>query len=357
MRTRLLVAGIFSSLFVVLGALSGTAEAQTVPVVRLAPAVTTEPVANDPDDPAIWRNAAAPEKSRIIGTNKVSATEGGALYVFDLQGKICQVVRGLDRPNNVDVKQGVVWGNETIDIAAVTERNAKMVRVYRIAPETGFLTELGRFPVFVSENGEDAAPMGIALYKRATDSALFAFVGRKSGPATGYLWQYRLTRNVSGGLDATKVRAFGDYSGKKEIEAIAVDEAAGRVYYADERFGIHVWNADPDAPDAAKEIATFAKTDFQGDHEGIAVLPTGAKDGFIVSTDQIPGDSRYRLFSRQDYQEIAVLKGGADETDGIEICAEPLGSRFPNGVLVVMNSGPRNFLIYDLRDVLKAPKK
>lgn len=332
---------------------AGAAGAQNPPVIALKPVIATETVANDPDDPAIWRNVAAPENSRIIGTNKVSAKEGGALYVFDLDGKIRQIVRGLDRPNNVDVKQGVVWGSETIDIAAVTERNAKVVRVYRIAADTGYLTELGRFPVFVGETGEAAAPMGIGLYQRPSDKALFAIVGRKTGPKSGYLWQYRLTRDVNGSLKAAKIRDFGDYSGKKEIEAIAVDDTQGRIYYSDELYGVHVWPADPDATDAGKEIALFARRDFKGDHEGVALLPQGEKGGFVLATDQISGNSRYRVFLRGgDYREIAILTGGADQTDGIEICAEPLGSRFPNGILVVMNSGPRNFLIYDLRDIL-----
>ena len=38
---------------------------------------------------------------------------------------------------------------------------------------------------------------------------------------------------------------------------VAVDDALGFVYYSDERFGIRKYRADPDAPDAATELASF----------------------------------------------------------------------------------------------------
>jgi 3-phytase len=42
-----------------------------------------------------------------------------------------------------------------------------------------------------------------------------------------------------------------------------------------------------------------------------------------------------------------VVRGGADSTDGIEVTSAPLGSRFPHGLLVAMNSRGRNFLLFD----------
>ena len=48
---------------------------------------------------------------------------------------------------------------------------------------------------------------------------------------------------------------------------------------------------------------------------------------------------------------IKCVRGGADATDGIEAVSAPLGPQFPNGLLVVMNSGPKNFLIYRWEDL------
>src|SRR5687767_11274914 len=66
--------------------------------------VTTDAVAEDSDDPAIWIHPTDPSKSLIIGTDK-----GGGLYTFNLQGKILsdRTKTGLSRPNNIDIEQRV----------------------------------------------------------------------------------------------------------------------------------------------------------------------------------------------------------------------------------------------------------
>ena len=67
-------------------------------------------------------------------------------------------------------------------------------------------------------------PMGIALYTNPADKKIYAIVGRKTGPVDGtYLWQYLLEADAKGVVKVSLVRKFGYYSGKKEIESIAVD--------------------------------------------------------------------------------------------------------------------------------------
>ncbi len=324
-------------------------------LVDLQPAVATEPVGEDPDDPAVWIHPKDPSRSLILGTDKTAAP-AGALFVFGLDGKIRQTISGLDRPNNVDVEYGLRLAGRPVDIAVVTERYRSRLRIYRIAPDGSGLTELspGGLPVFEGQTGEAAAPMGIALYKRPRDGAVFAVVGRKTGPREGYLWQYRLEDRGAGGVRAVKVREFGRFSGRGEIEAIAVDDELGYVYYADEGDGIHKWHADPDHPDAAAELAHFGRDGFRGDREGIAIYPQPGGKGYIVCTDQLPANSEYRLYRREgapgrphDHSElVAVIRGNADATDGIEASSRPLGDRFPAGILVAMNSGGKNFLVF-----------
>ena len=101
--------------------------------------------------------------------------------------------------------------------------------------------------------------MGVALYRRPKDGAIFAIVGRKNGPKSGYLWQYRLEDDGRGNVRALKIREFGQFSGTGEIEAIAVDDELGYVYYADEGNGIHKWHADPDHPRLPTSWHTSAK--------------------------------------------------------------------------------------------------
>jgi 3-phytase len=222
-----------------------------VAVQRATPTVVTERVVHDSDDPAIWIHPEDPSQSLILGTDK---DVDGALYAFDLSGRVVGRVSDLKRPNNVDIELGLTLGGVATDIAVLTERYANSIRVFTLPdllPVDG-----GGIEVFVGE--EQRAPMGISLYKRPSDGVIYAVVGRKEGPLEGYLWQYRLEDDGTGTVKGTKVREFGAYSGGKEIEAIAVDDALGYVYYSDELLGVHKYRADPDAADAGTELALFA---------------------------------------------------------------------------------------------------
>jgi 3-phytase len=254
-------------------------------------------------------------------------------------------------------------------VAVATERLARRLRIFRIDPAEGRLVDLGGVPVLEGQEGEAGAPMGLALYQRARDGALFVIVSPKEGPRQNYLWQYRLVDSGGGRIGARFVRRFGNFSAttvreENEIESVAVDDALGYVYYSDEADGIHKWHADPDHPDAGRELAHFARSGFRGDREGIAIyaLPDGT--GYIVGTDQLDEDSEYHVYSREgapgnphDHsREIAVLRGGADATDGIEISSSPLGPGLPSGALVAMNSATRNFLVFRWQDIAPVVK-
>ena len=327
----------------------------------IRPAVTTDTVGTDPDDPAIWVNAKNPERSLILGTDKAAAPYG-ALFVFGLDGKTRSKIEGLDRPNNVDVAYGLILGKNKVDIAVVTERGQHRLRVYRMDSASGRLTEIGQVKVFEGEQGERGAPMGIALYRRSQDGAIFAIVSRKTGPDDGYLWQYGLLDDGEGGVRGQLVRKFGKYSGTKEIEAVMVDSQLGYVYYADERFGIRKYYADPDHADGARELAIFGKEGFEGDREGIALYAREDGTGYIICTDQKARNSAYRIYRREgirtnpnDHSElVTVVRGGADSTDGIEATSAALGAQFPVGMLVAMNSHPRNFLIFNWNTVAES---
>jgi 3-phytase len=323
----------------------------------------TAPLANDPDDPAIWVHPRDPARSLILGTMKVAAP-AGAIVAFGMDGQIRQVITGIDRPNNIDVEYGLPIGGRATDIAVATERLRRQLRIFRIEPADGRLVDLGGVPILDGQEGELGAPMGIGLYRRPRDGAVFAIVSPKEGRREGYLWQYRLEDAGGGRVKATFVRRFGNFSAttvreENEIEAVSVDDELGYVYYADEADGIHKWHADPDHPDAGRELAHFARSGFRGDREGIGIYALPGGTGYIVTTDQLDGDSEYHVYAREgaagnphDHtREIAVLRGGADATDGIEVSSRPLGPGLPKGALIAMNSEPRNFLVFRWQDI------
>lgn len=314
----------------------------------IQPRVVTQPTKHDTDDPALWLNPADPAQSLIVGTDKDT---DGALYVYDLDGKIVRTVPGLKRPNNVDIGYGLLLGGKPVDIAVTTERERQRLRIYRL-PE---MENVERGDLVVFDGDPTRAPMGIALYRRPRDGAMFAFVGGKSGPAEGYLAQYRLADDGRGQVKMTLVRQFGRYSGAKEIEAIAVDAELGYVYYSDETVGVRKYAADPDAPDASRELALFATRGFASDHEGISIYKVDAAAGYILVSDQQA--NRFRIYPREGApgrpHEHALLKTvpvAAIESDGSEVTSASLGPKFPHGLLVAMSNG-RVFHYYAWEDI------
>jgi 3-phytase len=333
----------------VLAALHWAAVAADQPPVQ--PRVITAKVKHDADDPAIWIHPTNPQESLILGTDKHS---DGGLTAFNLGGHPVREVRGLKRPNNVDVAQGLKLDGKPTDIAVLTERGAQRLRVFRL-PDLAPL-ENGGLTVFGGDT--QRAPMGIALYRRPADDALFAIVSGKSGPKEGYLWQYRLTDDGSGRVRMVKVREFGRFQGGREIEAIAVDAALGFVYYSDEGFGVHKYLADPEAPGAEKELAVFATTGFKEDHEGISIYARSDGTGYLLISDQQA--DLFRIYPREglpgrphEHPQLSSVKLSTHDSDGSDLTTAVLHPRFPNGLLVAM-SADRTYHYYSWRDIALA---
>ena len=315
------------------------------------PVVVTDPVRYDTDDPAIWVNPADPAKSLVLGTDKDS---DGGLYVFDLQGKEVpgKTVHGLKRPNNVDLAYGLKLGGQPTDFALVTERETGKLRAFRL-PDMKPLDH-GNLDVFVGAAAGDRLPMGIAIYTRPTDGAQFAVVSRKTGPKAGYLAEYRLADDGTGQIKMALVRTFGTFSGKKEIESVAVDNELGFIYYSDEGVGVRKYYADPARGN--QELALFAQTGFTEDHEGISIYKTGPKTGYILVSDQ--GASQFRLFPRQgtaanphEHPELKMVKVAAHFSDGSDATSVALNQQFPHGMFVAMSDN-KTFHYYRWEDIL-----
>ena len=333
--------------------------------IAVKAAYATASLSHEPDDPAIWVHPSDPAKSLIIGTMKAAAPDG-AIVVFGVDGSTRQVIAGIDRPNNVDVEYDFHLSDGSVDIVVATERLQRRLRVFRVDAAEGRLIDLGGIPILEEQQGEAGAPMGIALYRRRRDSAIFAIVSPKTGPPDGYLWQYQLFETAPGRIGARFVRRFGRFSAMllrpdNEIEAVAVDDELGYVYYADEADGIHKWHADADHPDAGRELAHFGRTGFRGDREGIAIYTAAGGTGYLVCTDQLDQNSEYHIYRREgapgnphDHAEVAVFRGGADATDGLEISSRPLGPGLSSGVMIAMNHTARNFLVFGWSDVAAA---
>jgi len=314
----------------------------------VVPTVVTEQTEFDTDDPAIWIHPTDPSQSLILGTDK---EVGGGLYLYDLAGKIVKKVTGLERPNNVDIAYGLEINGKKVDIAIATERKAHKIRVYSLPDLTPI--DNGGISIFEGETGEgEREGMGISIYtkKDSLGSSIYAIVGRKTGPSGSYLWQYKITAGADGIAKGEVVRKFGTYSGKKEIEAIAVDNELGYVYYSDETVGVRKYYADPEKKDDT-ELAFFAQQDVKSDHEGIAIYKITDSTGYILLSNQ--QNNSFVVYPREgdsgnanSYTKLADIPVSAIECDGAEATSLNLGGKFPNGMLVAMSNG-KVFHYYD----------
>jgi 3-phytase len=302
----------------------------------LKPTTVTEKTPHDTDDPAIWIHPTDATKSLIVGTDKEI---GGGLYVYDLDGKIVTSFINMDRPNNVDIAYGLLLNGTKVDIAVTTERKKNRIRIFSL-PD---LKPIDNGGIEVFENEIDRDPMGVALYAKPSDNSIFAIVGRKTGPSGTYLWQYELKDSGNGTVIGKLVRKFANFSGKKEIEAIAVDNELGYVYCSDEQSGIRKYYADP-AKNDNTEIAFFGQNDFKSDNEGIAIYKKTASTGYLLVSNQQA--NTFVVYSREgvngnpkEHKKIAEFPTSTIECDGADVTSVNLGSNYPNGMFVAMSNG------------------
>lgn len=323
-----------------------TLQSTTIAPDAVKPVVVTEKVVFDTDDPAIWINRSNPSESVIVGTDK--ETDGG-LYIFNLQGKIINRISGLKRPNNVDVAYDMMLGGKLFDIAATTERESNKLRFFSVPdlkPVDG-----GGLEVFTGEF--ERGPMGVSFYKRTLDNTLYVIVGRKNGPAEGYLWQYKVIDD-NGQIALQLVRKFGKFSGKKEIESIAVDQFLGYIYYSDEQVGIRKYYADPDKGN--KELALFGQGEYKADNEGISIYTLDDTTGYILVSNQ--SNSSFNIYPREGtnnnphlHHRVAEVPVSTQESDGSEVTSISLPG-FEGGLFVAM-SADKTFQYYRWTDIAK----
>src|SRR5690606_8983677 len=143
-------------------------------------------------------------------------------------------------------------------------------------------------------------------------------------PTAGYLHQYRLVDDGTGQLRGIFTRAFGTWSGREEIEAIAVDDELGYVYYSDETYGIRKYHADPLAEDADQMLAEFGHADFAEDHEGLSIYKRDDGTGYLLASNQQA--NRFNIYAREgspdDVHQHTLLGSvplATDESDGSDI--------------------------------------
>ena len=133
-----------------------------LPTALVTAKLETQPVAtmeDAADDPAIWRNAANPVHSLIIGTDKRAG-----VHVYDLQGRQVGSTPS-PRLNNVDLRD--VGGSIGVLVAASDRQDLAQAQMalFRLDTSAKKLVPLVTLPVGPGE------AYGMCLWQRASDKA------------------------------------------------------------------------------------------------------------------------------------------------------------------------------------------
>ncbi|MFE1299310.1 phytase [Streptomyces sp. NPDC058731] len=374
----------------------------------------------DADDPAIWRNAADPDRSLVVATAKQ-----GGLRVYDLDARLVQSLPAPapahpgDAPgrfNNVDLVHGMRLAGKRADFAVTTDRGNDRLRVYRIDPAApnGPLTDVtdpAAPPVFSADQTEiddQRTAYGLATWTDPATGRSYALVSRRERTTLALL---ELTPTADGRVGYRTVRTLDLPSSFRlpdgtswspcaepgelpQVEGMVVDPANGTLYAGQEDVGIWRLRADlsgkPVLVDKVREYGVPATYDeaseecvagrdpgFGGkrltaDVEGLTLVSEPGGDGYLLASSQ--GDDTFAAYDREVAEDNEYEGGfrvtpasatldGSEECDGADALNQPLGRRFPHGLLVVQDGhdapgdGDRaatNFKFVDLGEVLDA---
>ncbi|MEU2212080.1 phytase [Streptomyces hygroscopicus] len=380
---------------------------------------------SDADDPAIWRNAADPDRSLVIATAKK-----GGLRVYGLDARLVQSLPAPRPPaeddapgrfNNVDLVAGLKTPTGRADVAVVSDRGSDRLRIYRIdpskpgAPLTD-ITDPAAAPVFSADQAEindQRTAYGLATWQDKATGRSYALVSQRKRTRLALV---ELTPTARGTVDYREVRTLDlpasfrlpdgttwspctEPGELPQVEGMVVDPATGTLYAGQEDVGIWRLRADltdkpvlvekvreygvPGVYDKTTEECTpgadpgFGGKRLTADVEGLTLFQEPDGDGYLFASSQ--GDSTFALYDREVSEDNEYEGGfrvgaasatldGSEECDGAAVLNAPLGSRYPNGMLVVQDGhetpevpdgegGTRtatNFKFVDLGDVMDA---
>ena len=316
-----------------------------LPTASVKAKLETQPVAtmeDAADDPAIWRNAANPVHSLIIGTDKRAG-----VHVYDLQGRQVGSTPS-PRLNNVDLRD--VGGSIGVLVAASDRQDLAQAQMalFRLDTSAKKLVPLVTLPVGPGE------AYGMCLWQRASDKALFGFVVLKDGRIDQVAID--LNTAIPSGKVVRSVK-LGTQS-----EGCVVDDRTGILYVAEEDVGLWKFDAAPDGANVPTAIAKADGKQIVMDAEGVALAPIGTDGGYVIVSSQ--GDNAYAVYKLPEANYVGRFRindgaiDGVQETDGIELMLGDFGPNFSGGLFVAQDGDnmpeTQNFKLVDWAEIKRA---
>lgn len=346
----------------------------------------------DADDPAIWIDEDHPGRSIVVGTAK-----NGGLDAYRLTGQRIQHVATPPAPgpahepgrfNNVDVLQDVEIGGDDRDLAIVSDRGRDQLRFYEIDDDAVArgrpLTDVTArsaplvFSRDQAEVDEQRTAYGLAAWYDDRRDAAYVLVSQRDATRIALLRLiaerdrigYRLVRTLDlpsqfplpGG---TSWKPCDEPGVLPQVEGMVVDVDKKVLYAGQEDVGIWRVSArldgEPALVDRVREFGVPGHYDpetdecvldadpgFGGKHisadvEGLTVYYGPGGTGYLLASSQ--GDNTFAIYRRNGANGYVgsfrvAANGrfdGTEESDGAAVLNTGLGSRFPNGILVVQD--------------------
>jgi 3-phytase len=296
-------------------------------------------VGDTADDACIWIHPTDPSLSLLIGDDK-----DGGLMVYGLDGIELQYVEGT-RFNNVDIRYNFplagTYSNgtahATVALVGVGDEGGKQLDFFKVNPSTRRLEPAGS----VTTSG-GLTPYGSCMYVSPVTGKYYYFVNDQGGVTQ----QYELADGGNGAVRGTMVRQFDVGT---QTEGCVADDVLGIFYIGEEDVGLWRYGAEPGAGSTRVQVdRTGSGGNLTADVEGMSIYYAGSGAGYLVVSSQ--GNSMFNVYDRTGANAYlgsfdVGSTGTIDNvtgTDGLDVTNFPLGSGFPQGMLIVhdtSNSG------------------
>lgn len=312
-----------------------------VTTVNIKPSLSLEGGKINPTDVAIWNNPLDETKSLIFGN---SFHKEGELIGWDITGKE-QIRLTFPSPINFDVMPNVDLGGSTPkELLVVVDKDDDKLIIYEIKMES---------PIIANITAEDHVPLGmgshcnrVALYKRKSDGAIFAFVSSEKEGLP--IKQFRLLHDGAGAIRGYLARTIP--MGNKAVNGLTVDSAHDHLYVSIKGEGIAQYYADPNFLNN-EAISHFGQGDTRNWSDlGIYECANGM--GFVVLYDNVK--NVVNLYNRTiPYGLVGVLELAKIDGDiGMGVTSHALSTLFPQGMLVV-HDGKNTTMLYIIGRIWK----
>lgn len=332
-------------------ATAGSTAGVSLPAVEVLARGETTPVgtsnADAADDPAIWRNAADPSRSLVLGTDKKAG-----LYVYGLDGTVGDFVPA-GALNNVDLRE--VGGGRVL-VAASDRTDAALPRIasFWLDTATGKLTSAGVQDIAIAGAPTTGEAYGFCLGAPLAQGELArAYVVLKEGKVLE-----AALREQGGSIQVEGLRTFGVAT---QSEGCVVDDVTHHFYLGEENVGIWRFDLNERAPEAEAFASVGTEDGLVADVEGLAIDRGDGRARLIASSQ---GDNAYAVFDLSTgdlvgrFRIAAGSLGATSETDGIELATGDFGDTYPGGLFVAQDGDnapdAQNFKFVAWRDVLEA---